>query len=218
MLPGGLVVVVVPIGKARYRVIANRSKALDLVLGGIAVDRLRREADFDISVRQVPSYRRGAVFLAGDAAHCHSPVGGRGRILGIADAVSFARRLSADDLDGYSATRRSCRSASPAWCSMFDSAIPAVFDLRCAASLALGRAADALEVKTRRSETQVGRPRQRLSIAVGRQGRRGKGRRGKGRRFARILLRAKLDFSGSVVRSWVPRIQTLYQIVLTSDT
>ena len=105
MLPGGLVVVVVPIGKARYRVIANRSKALDLVPGGIAVDRLRREADFDISVRQVPSYRRGAVFLAGDAAHCHSPVGGRGMNLGIADAVSFARRLSADDLDGYSAER-----------------------------------------------------------------------------------------------------------------
>jgi 2-polyprenyl-6-methoxyphenol hydroxylase-like FAD-dependent oxidoreductase len=105
ILPGGRVVVVIPIGKDRYRVVANRTKALELVPGGMAVDRLRREADFDIAVRQVPSYRQDSVFLAGDAAHCHSPVGGRGMNLGIADAVSFAGRLAADDLDGYSAER-----------------------------------------------------------------------------------------------------------------
>ena len=33
---------------------------------------------FHSDERQVPRYRVGRVFLAGDAAHCHSPAGGRG--------------------------------------------------------------------------------------------------------------------------------------------
>lgn len=35
----------------------------------------------------MPQYRVGRVFLAGDAAHCHSPTGGQGTNTGMQDAV-----------------------------------------------------------------------------------------------------------------------------------
>lgn len=105
ILPAGGVVVVLPIGTRRYRIVSNRENALEQVPGGMPVDTIRREGKFDIAIRQAPSYRQDCVFLAGDAAHCHSPVGGRGMNLGIADAVGFARRVSEGDLEGYSAER-----------------------------------------------------------------------------------------------------------------
>ena len=105
MLPEGGVVVVVPIGAGRYRIVANRPKALAVVPRRLTVDKLRREAEFEISIRQVQTYSAGPLFLAGDAAHCQSPAGGRGMNLGIADAASFARRFVEKDLGGYSAER-----------------------------------------------------------------------------------------------------------------
>ncbi|MCO4826178.1 MAG: FAD-dependent monooxygenase, partial [Amylibacter sp.] len=49
----------------------------------------------------------GRVFFAGDAAHCHSPIGGRGMNLGIVDAVDLAGRFASGDLDGYHNSRHS---------------------------------------------------------------------------------------------------------------
>jgi 2-polyprenyl-6-methoxyphenol hydroxylase-like FAD-dependent oxidoreductase len=103
--PQGAILVVIPIGPFRYRVVANHPKALDALPAGLTVDRLRREAEFEIAIRQVPAYGAGPLTLAGDAAHCHSPAGGRGMNLGMADAASFARRLAENDLAGYSAER-----------------------------------------------------------------------------------------------------------------
>jgi len=107
--PEGAILVVIPIGPFRYRVVANHPKALDALPTGLTVDRLRREAEFEIAIRQVPAYAAGPVFLAGDAAHCHSPAGGRGMNLGMADAASFARRFAEEEpgetLAGYSAER-----------------------------------------------------------------------------------------------------------------
>jgi 2-polyprenyl-6-methoxyphenol hydroxylase-like FAD-dependent oxidoreductase len=42
-----------------------------------------------------PSFRVGRVFLAGDAAHLHSPFGGHGMNLGIGDAVDIGWKLAA---------------------------------------------------------------------------------------------------------------------------
>ncbi|CAM4328068.1 FAD-dependent monooxygenase [Lacicoccus alkaliphilus] len=45
--------------------------------------------------RVAESFRRGRVFLVGDAGHVHSPAGGQGMNTGIGDAVNLAWKLSA---------------------------------------------------------------------------------------------------------------------------
>jgi 2-polyprenyl-6-methoxyphenol hydroxylase-like FAD-dependent oxidoreductase len=45
--------------------------------------------------RQVPSYRSGRVFLAGDAAHVHSPAGGQGMNTGLQDGANLGWKLAA---------------------------------------------------------------------------------------------------------------------------
>ena len=74
-------------------------------------------ADFTINERKIPNYRAGRVFLAGDAAHIHSPAGGQGMNTGIQDTCNLAwklalvqRKLSAPSatdllLDSYTAER-----------------------------------------------------------------------------------------------------------------
>lgn len=49
---------------------------------------------FAINERKVGEYRAGHVFLAGDAAHIHSPAGGQGMNTGIQDAVNLAWKLA----------------------------------------------------------------------------------------------------------------------------
>ncbi|MDK4725667.1 FAD-dependent monooxygenase [Rhizobium phaseoli] len=44
--------------------------------------------------RQAADYRKGRIFLAGDAAHVHSPVGGQGLNTGVQDAVNLGWKLA----------------------------------------------------------------------------------------------------------------------------
>jgi 2-polyprenyl-6-methoxyphenol hydroxylase-like FAD-dependent oxidoreductase len=44
---------------------------------------------FGINTRMAPAMSRGRVFLAGDAAHVHSPLGGQGMNTGIQDALNL---------------------------------------------------------------------------------------------------------------------------------
>lgn len=99
------IAVVAPLEPNRFRVISNTPNALDALPLPLNVTNIRREGEFNISVRQVEKYQKGNVFLAGDAAHCHSPVGGRGMNMGIADAAELARRISDGTQNGYSAIR-----------------------------------------------------------------------------------------------------------------
>ncbi|WP_399088968.1 FAD-dependent monooxygenase [Streptomyces sp. BBFR2] len=63
--------------------------------------------------RQAPSYRVGRAFLAGDAAHVHSPAGGQGMNTGLQDAANLSWKLAAvlrgrapeSLLDSYQAER-----------------------------------------------------------------------------------------------------------------
>lgn len=69
---------------------------------------------FRISYRQVEHYRYGRAFLAGDAAHIHSLLGGQGMNVGIQDAHNLAWKLAlvakgeahASILDTYEHERR----------------------------------------------------------------------------------------------------------------
>jgi 2-polyprenyl-6-methoxyphenol hydroxylase-like FAD-dependent oxidoreductase len=65
------------------------------------------------NIRLVDRYRAGCVFLAGDAAHIHSPAGGQGMNTGIQDAYNLGWKLAAVAkgaspalLDSYEAERR----------------------------------------------------------------------------------------------------------------
>ncbi|MBW4022364.1 MAG: NAD(P)-binding protein [Proteobacteria bacterium] len=49
---------------------------------------------FRVQERKVEEYRVGRVFLAGDAAHVHSPAGGQGMNTGMQDAINLAWKLA----------------------------------------------------------------------------------------------------------------------------
>lgn len=51
-------------------------------------------SNFVVHHRIVSHYRKGRVFLAGDAAHVHSPIGGQGMNTGIQDAYNLAWKLA----------------------------------------------------------------------------------------------------------------------------
>lgn len=77
-----------------------------------SVTQISWKSRFHCDERQVAQYRQGRVFLAGDAAHVHSPMGGQGMNTGIQDAANLAWKLDAvlggaDDglLDTYQSER-----------------------------------------------------------------------------------------------------------------
>lgn len=102
---GGQVAVVAQLEEDRFRVISNTDDALTTLPLDLDVVEIRRQGTFKVSVRQVEQYQKGRVFLAGDAAHCHSPVGGRGMNLGISDAVELAARIVNRSTDAYTLSR-----------------------------------------------------------------------------------------------------------------
>ncbi|MDF1758395.1 MAG: NAD(P)/FAD-dependent oxidoreductase [Legionellaceae bacterium] len=107
LLERGKMVFIAPIGEHRFRLVSNTPKALDTIPVDLEITNIRREAEFKIIISQVDSYQKGRVFLAGDAAHSHSPVGGRGMNLGIADAADLAQMIAQGNVNQYTKSRHS---------------------------------------------------------------------------------------------------------------
>jgi 2-polyprenyl-6-methoxyphenol hydroxylase-like FAD-dependent oxidoreductase len=94
---------------AQAEVIDVLTRAMGRDLGVRDVGWLSR---FHCDERQITQYRYGRVFLAGDAAHVHSPMGGQGMNTGIQDAANLAWKIDAvlagapdDVLDTYHTER-----------------------------------------------------------------------------------------------------------------
>jgi len=87
---------------------------LEAQLPGVKVTDPAWITSFRLHHRLVQHYRVGRVFLAGDAAHIHSPAGGQGMNTGIQDAHNLAWKLALvargiarpELLDSYEAERR----------------------------------------------------------------------------------------------------------------
>ncbi|ROO85463.1 2-polyprenyl-6-methoxyphenol hydroxylase-like FAD-dependent oxidoreductase [Actinocorallia herbida] len=79
-----------PLSLEEVRDVARRALGTDF-----GMHDARWLARFHSDERQVPDYRVGRVFLAGDAAHVHSPAGGQGMNTGLQDAANLGWKLAA---------------------------------------------------------------------------------------------------------------------------
>lgn len=101
----------IPMREGFGRLISNREHALDALPHGANVSKVGWTSTFRVSYRQVNTYQRGCVYLAGDAAHIHSPAGGLGMNLGMADAATLARLLAEGKQDQYTKLRHAAGQA-----------------------------------------------------------------------------------------------------------
>jgi len=88
--------------------LASLQALVSAVQPGVTLTHLGWNSRFRANMRMVDRYRIGNVFLAGDAAHVHSPAGGQGMNTGIQDAYNLAWKLATGDdtlLDSYEAER-----------------------------------------------------------------------------------------------------------------
>jgi hypothetical protein len=105
------VFVIFPIVPGRYRVIADLPSSGETIPPTPTLEQTQAIIDrrgpgglkamdpvwlsgFRINGRKVANYRFGRVFLAGDAAHVHSPAGGQGMNTGMQDAFNLAWKLA----------------------------------------------------------------------------------------------------------------------------
>jgi 2-polyprenyl-6-methoxyphenol hydroxylase-like FAD-dependent oxidoreductase len=118
-LPGGTHRIIATVGPGSEVPQAPGRAYLDTLLSERAIDvRLAAvpvwSSRFRVHHRVADRFRAGGVFLAGDAAHVHSPAAGQGMNTGIADAYDLSTRLAAvlngqaaePVLDGYETERR----------------------------------------------------------------------------------------------------------------
>jgi 2-polyprenyl-6-methoxyphenol hydroxylase-like FAD-dependent oxidoreductase len=97
---------VIPIRENLVRFVCDHRDVLAHVPAQFEVLSVEWESSFRISHRQVETYQKESVFLAGDAAHIHSPIGARGMNLGIEDAAWLAWMIAEGKTERYTAERR----------------------------------------------------------------------------------------------------------------
>jgi 2-polyprenyl-6-methoxyphenol hydroxylase-like FAD-dependent oxidoreductase len=116
------IVLVIPFGDGWYRAIAwdrlreqaplkepvtreeIRDSFLRIAGEDFGMTDMRWSSRFLSERKQARHYRAGRVFIAGDAAHVHSPLGGQGMNTGIGDAMNLGWKLAA-----------AVRGSAPAW-------------------------------------------------------------------------------------------------------
>jgi 2-polyprenyl-6-methoxyphenol hydroxylase-like FAD-dependent oxidoreductase len=93
--PVGVMVTERNVGAATEPTLSDLSEALVAVYGtDYGIHSPTSIARFTDAARQVAAYRKGRVFVAGDAAHIHPPDGGQGLQTGVQDAVNLGWKLA----------------------------------------------------------------------------------------------------------------------------
>ena len=84
-----------PLGNGIHRVISNTPGVLGRLPKTWVFDKVIWASEFAVSHRMADRRLMGRVALIGDAAHIHSPAGGRGMNLGIEDAITLSDLIAA---------------------------------------------------------------------------------------------------------------------------
>lgn len=95
----------VQIGPNQLRLVTTTIEQRDAFLKSLPVIKVTWDSTFDVHFHVADEYGKGNVWLAGDAVHVHSPVGGRGMNMGILDAVDLAAAVQSGNLDQYATER-----------------------------------------------------------------------------------------------------------------
>ncbi|MEX2515130.1 MAG: NAD(P)/FAD-dependent oxidoreductase [Candidatus Paceibacterota bacterium] len=98
--------VMFPMAPNRVRLVSSTPDSLAVLPIDLDIKEVLHTGTFQISVRQAHDYVKGRVVLAGDAAHAHSPVGGRGMNLGIDDGQAVVAAIVDNTISTYAVTRR----------------------------------------------------------------------------------------------------------------
>ena len=95
-----------PVGDGRHRLMANASDVIALAPARWGLGHISWRSNYRVSHRCAASFGHGRIRIIGDAAHIHSPAGGRGMNLGIADGILLARQIASGSLEGWDIERR----------------------------------------------------------------------------------------------------------------
>lgn len=204
LTPEGLLIIVPMPEAGRWRLIAHMPTPLDVPVSATNAthldDVIRRrtglefgshdvswKSQFNLSHGVADRFRSGRVFLAGDAAHVHSPVGGQGLNTGVQDAhnliwkLALARQLSASAAEELVASYETERRGT---------ALPMVHGVARVTRMITARASLARRILGILAPRVLARPRihKKLGRAVGMlelayPASRGEARRGVGRRL-----------------------------------
>ena len=110
IMPAGAVIAM-KCGDKKVRFAATNKETFDALGFSTQIEQTTWESVFEVYFAQVGTYGKDRVWLAGDAAHVHSPVGGRGMNMGIADGVRFAQAVKDGDFSAYERDRHTVAEA-----------------------------------------------------------------------------------------------------------
>lgn len=84
-----------------FKIILKKTELSDI----LSMRQFDRVKNYTVNERIVPSFKIGRVFLAGDAAHIHSPAGGQAMNVGFQDTYNLANKLA-----GVMKDKKSCET------------------------------------------------------------------------------------------------------------
>jgi 2-polyprenyl-6-methoxyphenol hydroxylase-like FAD-dependent oxidoreductase len=96
----------IPVTRGVWRIVRNGPDPQGLLPPDVHISRVLWTSAFRISHRLAERFAADGVFLAGDAAHVHSPAGARGMNGGVEDAATFAWLVESGREARYDALRR----------------------------------------------------------------------------------------------------------------